>query len=95
MESKMFYNPVEIEKLTGISKQKIRVLMADGTWDLGGVIKSRGKGVKDDYIITPYKLFKQLGIILPGFTPPAEHSDELVRAIKENTEMLKQILMMK
>lgn len=93
MEGKMFYNPAEIEKLTGIRATKIRVCMADGTWDLGGVVKSREKGLRDDYIITPYKLFKQLGIILPGFTPPEEHSDELVRAIKENTEMLKQILM--
>lgn len=91
----MFYNPTEIERLTGIRAQKIRVNMADGTWDLGGVIKSKGKGERDDYIITPYKLFKQLGIILPGFTPPEEYSNELVKAIKENTEMLRQILMMK
>lgn len=92
-DMKYVYNPKEVSDITGINAQKIRVNMANGNWDLGAVI-TNANGSKD-YMITPYKIFKQLGIILPGFEPPENYSEgitKLIEAIAENTKAIETLI---
>lgn len=72
--------------------------MSNGNWDLGAVIKKDdGEDKRNDYVITPYKLFKELGVVLPGYIPPSEENittQELLQALRENTEALKELIAM-
>jgi len=85
---KYFYNVPEVSAITGIPAQKIRINMQKCNWDLGSITESETGTF--DYIITPYKLWKCLGICIDGYTPPAEQIkelEELIKTIKENTEV--------
>ncbi|MCI1958868.1 MAG: hypothetical protein LKJ25_04495 [Clostridia bacterium] len=86
--AKYFYKVPEVAKLTGIPAQKIRVNMLNGNWDLGSV--TEGEDKKTDYIITPYKLWKCLGICIEDYVPPVGQSKDvvnLIAAVQENTEL--------
>ena len=92
---KAFYRPEEAAKLTGIPAQKIRVNMASGKWDLGSYTKVTGSS-KANYIITPYKMYKQLGICIDGYVPVEEYgkqsviqtTDELLAVLKEIKDVM-------